>query len=300
MTEKKTDVDDVAEQVNEAVQDGGGCTETWEALSDLREQSDTSRRKFLRTMSTGAAATGGIGSLSGTALAAEDKSEQLVQEVTGAKKNKLRADALRTDELKTLRQHVIKNLDAKLRTNRVSVYEIQVEGESIDAVKFPIEGMENSVDASIAILTQEGAVKNALGTTTIADDDTVTEVNKFAVAEDGSIKTTNAPTATPEDRKKALTEIERSSQTTDSEDEVSISRTISSSDCGNCSFVLRRLCDYGCIVGGAIFCGIIGIINIYGGLACAVLYGIYCYEVGYPCYYYGSPRADCDRYLNLC
>lgn len=36
MSQSDKEVDAVAEEINEAVNDGGGCAETWKALSDMR------------------------------------------------------------------------------------------------------------------------------------------------------------------------------------------------------------------------------------------------------------------------
>lgn len=280
--------DEAVEEVNDAVEDGGGCTEAWEALSDLRDQSNTNRRKFLRAMGAGAAATGGIGSLSGSALAAENEDEPPLQKVNGSKKNKLRAKAVQTDEFKTLRQHIIKNLDAKLRVNNVSVFDVKIEDKSAYAVKVPIDGIENSPDASVAILVHDGNIEDVLSVISIADGDKITEVRKYR-ADNGDVETTIVPTATSDERKKMLAESDISAQAT------------ASGNCGNCPFFVRRLCDYGCIVGGAAFCAIIGLASVFiGGVACSVLFGIYCYEYGFPCYQFGSPRADCDRLLNVC
>lgn len=38
------------EEINEAVENGGGCTEAWEALSELRQENTTNRRNVLKSM----------------------------------------------------------------------------------------------------------------------------------------------------------------------------------------------------------------------------------------------------------
>lgn len=57
--------DNAIEQVNDAVEDGGGCTEAWEALSDLRESTNSNRRNFLKNVTI--AGVGGLGLMSGVA-----------------------------------------------------------------------------------------------------------------------------------------------------------------------------------------------------------------------------------------
>lgn len=67
MDQRRGNNDRVAEQINEAVEDGGGCTETWEALSRIREKPKTNRRDILRAVgATGATIAGFTGIASAT------------------------------------------------------------------------------------------------------------------------------------------------------------------------------------------------------------------------------------------
>lgn len=51
----RTDAAAMKERIAEAIPNGGGCTEAWEALSSLRSDEDSSRRDFLKTVSAAGA-----------------------------------------------------------------------------------------------------------------------------------------------------------------------------------------------------------------------------------------------------
>lgn len=71
--------DEAVEQVNKAVEDGGGCTEAWEALSELRKQNSTNRRDFLRGVGAAGstAALISAGSMPAVAKRRESSSEEV-------------------------------------------------------------------------------------------------------------------------------------------------------------------------------------------------------------------------------
>ena len=60
------DDSDAQKYINDAVKDGGGCTEAWEAMTEVRNQlDDNSRRKFLkRTAATAGIALTGVSTVS--------------------------------------------------------------------------------------------------------------------------------------------------------------------------------------------------------------------------------------------
>ena len=74
----KTD-ETVGKNLNDAVENGSGCTEAWEALSEFRAQNQSSmpihRRSILKGIGAGAGAVSTTAALSGQAFAApsEDK-----------------------------------------------------------------------------------------------------------------------------------------------------------------------------------------------------------------------------------
>ena len=79
MGEPNGKTNEIVEKINNAVEDGSGCTEAWEALSEFRAQSQSSmpihRRSILKGIGAGAGAVSTTAALSGQAFGApsEDK-----------------------------------------------------------------------------------------------------------------------------------------------------------------------------------------------------------------------------------
>lgn len=107
MTNGDKEVDGYRAELNERVDDGGGCTETWEALSDKRAKHSPSfgRRTALKSL----ASIGGIGLLPATALAKPSSSakkhskKDIIQEVR-------RSETYRTVRTELVHNHVIPKL----------------------------------------------------------------------------------------------------------------------------------------------------------------------------------------------
>lgn len=84
----KSNSEDLTEQINEAVEDGGGCVEAWEGLSEVRES--ISRRKVLKGIGAAGISTG---ALAGNAAASEAQSDQLIRPATDSEIDRIFADS---------------------------------------------------------------------------------------------------------------------------------------------------------------------------------------------------------------
>ncbi|TKX59802.1 twin-arginine translocation signal domain-containing protein [Halorubrum sp. ASP1] len=92
-------------ELNDAVDDGGGCAETWEALSQARRSENINRRKILKT--AGLATAVGVFGLPGKVSAEGDGDDPPADELAFVlldkkETNQLRADALKDDRIKQL------------------------------------------------------------------------------------------------------------------------------------------------------------------------------------------------------
>ena len=102
----KKNADPASDRINEAVDDGSGCVETWEALSEVRESPNPDRRRFLRTVgfSFGALTLGsGVSAASGLEEIGdedEDLPEIHTEEVRGRKRGQLVSGAVRSSEVR--------------------------------------------------------------------------------------------------------------------------------------------------------------------------------------------------------
>ena len=111
----KKNADPASDRINEAVDDGSGCVETWEALSEVRESPNPDRRRFLRTVgfSFGALTLGsGVSAASGLEEIGdedEDLPETHTEEVRGRKRGQLVSGAVRSSEVR----HVADELGGK-------------------------------------------------------------------------------------------------------------------------------------------------------------------------------------------
>lgn len=102
--------DKAVEQVNEAVEDGGGCTEAWEALSNLRKQDNSDRRTFLKGI--GASGAGAFGLAVGTSSVSAEKSQpsQEVEQATNEEIERVLASP-KTQKLLDHVENISINLD---------------------------------------------------------------------------------------------------------------------------------------------------------------------------------------------
>ena len=115
-----------SDRIKEAVDDGAGCVETWEALSELRESHNPDRRRFLRTvgLSFGALTLGsGVSAASGLEEQEdkdEDRPEIHTEEVQGRKRGQLVSGAVQSPDVR----HVADELGEKPGLSSVRKYTI--------------------------------------------------------------------------------------------------------------------------------------------------------------------------------
>lgn len=115
-----------SDQIEEAVDDGSGCVETWEALSELRESPNPDRRRFLRTVgfSFGALTLGsGVSAASGLEEKEDEEEERPeihTEEVRGRKRGQLVSEAVQSPDVR----HVADELGEKPGLSSVQKYKI--------------------------------------------------------------------------------------------------------------------------------------------------------------------------------
>lgn len=128
MSKKSGSSDGVAEQINEAVEDGGGCAETWEALSEMRGgDTEQSRRGFITRVGVtlGALPLGATTVGAGRSSSKREKEEvdASAEEVHGRKRGQLLRAANTSEQVK----FVAEQMDR--RPGVESVFEYSVEGD---------------------------------------------------------------------------------------------------------------------------------------------------------------------------
>lgn len=254
-----------------------------------KDGSRLNRRKVIQMMGGSAAATTGIGVLSGT-TSAQRVTEFEHEEVDGEEADKYRKKALETKELRELQSHIEGKFEAQVDRSDTTVYRISDRGEQHHAVEFPVTGSKHLTKSSVAIGFQNNSVSynkavvfetNRYEATSEDSSEKVTSISEFEVSPQSvGVKSKDVP----------LPEEQLNSQNED----VTIQSCM-----GDCTTVLKRLCPYLCGLGAAVFCGAIGYVFPLAGIACAAFYGLYCVEIQLlgACYYTNSARGDCRRFI---
>ncbi|MFH5802278.1 twin-arginine translocation signal domain-containing protein [Haladaptatus sp. CMAA 1911] len=121
MVDKKSNIHETAEQITEAVDNGGGCVEAWEAMSDLREKEQSNRRNFLKGIGAAGAGAFGLAGM-GTTLATAEPSNTEVTQV------------LRSDDVQTILSE-LGQPDIDPGTVNKLVPENKVDDEQIDSLE---------------------------------------------------------------------------------------------------------------------------------------------------------------------
>lgn len=114
--------DSTPNRIEEVVDDGDGCVETWEALSELRESVDPNRRQLLRKvgLSFGALTLGSSVTAASGPDDDEDHPEIHTEEVRGRKRGQLVSEAVRSSEVR----YVADELEEKPGLSSVQKYTI--------------------------------------------------------------------------------------------------------------------------------------------------------------------------------
>lgn len=95
----KRNQQDFSEELSERTPDGGGCAETWESLSQIRNE-DSGRRTFLSHVAvTLGIAVGGAGATASSALAADEDPHIDTEEIRGRERGQILRRANRSEDV---------------------------------------------------------------------------------------------------------------------------------------------------------------------------------------------------------
>ncbi|USZ68764.1 hypothetical protein NGM10_03265 [Halorussus salilacus] len=246
----------------------------------------SNRRKLLKAVSTGVAASSGFG-LGSTSVAGSEGDGPDLTELDGERKNQLRAKAVKSPEFKTLKRYVKKTYDVRPSISDASAYKVENGNETRYGVEIPLPGIKDSIHSAIAVFVREGAVIGASGSTAKVDGEQVVRYTRFK-AEDGAVTAESISLATEEDRRTILKDYGPSGPHL-------------AGQCSDCEWAISRLCGWGCGISAATFCGLIGVAYPIAGIGCGSLFALYCYELDASgsCYYKGSAKADCE-FMGYC
>jgi len=252
MSDDNSDSDQYQAELNEAVEDGGGCTEMWEALTKERDESTSNRRGILAASGTAALSLVSLGFLPATGAAntvsANDEEVQTeVEKLTGTQRNKAVAEAFADDGVRELMKLVRKNKN-KIDRKEAIVTESNYDEQSYLTVVFPVEtdrpgrraGQESSPefqDAQITWSSLDDTPPNYTITTyeSTGDDSSKATITNY-LFEDGEITSSSRDITTAEYREL----VEEISSQAAAESEVS-TQAVFLGPCGVC------LPDFNCI-----------------------------------------------------
>ncbi|PSQ26898.1 hypothetical protein BRD03_08675 [Halobacteriales archaeon QS_9_68_17] len=143
MSRNSDSADESIDVINEAVDDGSGCAETWEALHALRRDGEESgRRSFLRRTATAGAATLGLPALVERARAAGEEAD--VTEVTGGDRGRVLSSALRDRRTRTLFRETVTGRRVRPDVGDAYTYRTATDADAWHTVVVPFESDDRS------------------------------------------------------------------------------------------------------------------------------------------------------------
>jgi hypothetical protein len=144
MEESDPDPDQYQAELNDAVDDGGGCVETWEKLSEKRKEPALNRRSVLAASSAAAFSLLSVGFLPTEVTANDNTSGEdseihtEVEELTGSQENKAVKQALTDEGIKELMRLARQNKN-KVEINNAIATESTYKNHSYLTVVFPVD-----------------------------------------------------------------------------------------------------------------------------------------------------------------
>jgi hypothetical protein len=122
-------VKDTAEgEIDDAVPDGGGCTEAWEAMNNVREENST-RRSMLRHLLGGALTLSAVGS--GHAVANDERRSE-IRSVEGRERNQLLEHFVATSEYRRLADRIRSDGYSIQLRSAATVFGVEQENRTIE------------------------------------------------------------------------------------------------------------------------------------------------------------------------
>ena len=210
-------------ELNDAVDDGGGCAETWEKLSEKRGEATLDRRSVLAASSAAAFSLLPAGFLPAEVAASNETSNDdseihtEVKKLTGSQENKAVSEALSDDGVKELMKLARQNKN-KVEINDAIATESTFNDQSYLTVVFPVDtdrpgrrrGQESAPkyqEAQITWSSRNGAPPGYTVTTyeDTGEDTAKAEINSL-LFQKGEI-TSESRTITTADYREAVEEI---------------------------------------------------------------------------------------------
>ncbi|WP_323190813.1 halocin C8-like domain-containing protein [Halostella sp. PRR32] len=274
MSDRNDTAEDVAEELNEQV-DAGGCGETWDAMSRIRDRSDgQGRRKFLRMgAATVSLVTLGASSVSADEFTDEDEVDTSVyDELTDAEARRAFARLSRTSEFHALAREV-RERGHELDREGILVGRVDSE-EQVDLASVPIKG----ADADEAYLTIGRSLDT--GTVTVASLEYVEKPDADAADAQSVDDLDGTITAETVD---ALDGMSTSTHTADFSGSASETNAVTADDwdigCWGCKKAVEQICRIGCGASTAFICGVLSGMNIIAGGGCFTFTQAACYVI---------------------
>lgn len=107
------EVDQYQDELSEAVGDGGGCAETWDRLTSIREQATPDRRSVLKSIGAVGASSLGLSKI-GVAASTEDLSEKEIKRALSAPSVKILLKDLNNPQIqRNAAKKVVPNVETK-------------------------------------------------------------------------------------------------------------------------------------------------------------------------------------------
>lgn len=213
-TGAEVDSEDAIERVSKAVDDGGGCTEAWEAMSAIRNESNsempkTGRRSVIKSILTASGISlAGIGAFSGTSTAKEQKTttneeklETDVQILHDTARDEAIADALASRSVELLFAELKPQFSPQIDEARATRAEYQKKTWRVVSIPFATDSENETVSLTwsdyehadaIAIQTKYHTDGGTSTTTDSTNIDTV-ETKTYTVTDD-SVQTNHEVT----------------------------------------------------------------------------------------------------------
>jgi len=127
MTNGDKEVDEYRAELNERVDDGGGCAEMWDALSEAREAGSVDSRRSILKKTAGAIGVSAVGLSTLADTAAATTKATNVTEKQGASKHRIVSRALRDHRVKQIAQQLkSEGYDPQIDEARVTSSNIQL------------------------------------------------------------------------------------------------------------------------------------------------------------------------------
>lgn len=271
------DEEDVEKSLENAISDGGGCVETWETLSEIREET-SQRRGFLRK--AGIAGLVGLGATTSASSAAGEESDRLkfkvklpsggflkVKELRGNKKKKKIEQARESVEYDEL-SGALADDGHRMTSEQVMATSVTISGQGKSyLIGFSSGSKSDGQVVDIAVSVDEG-VDSRAAVTSYDEDGLISEVTEYAKKGVGMQTTTQDFSSMPSDISSSGSASVSSAATSFPSIDI---------NCGDCRAIVSVVGATSCSLMTAYYCSIItSSIGPVGPISCATAVGGLC------------------------